>query len=89
MKLNGNRWWLEETEMRKHNVDNVEDVLSKKHVTERNTNKVNGKYSKSTKKSYPERQTTYNVFISSFKLKHYTWKFGTFEVWKITSLELT
>ena len=34
---------MEETEMRKSNVDNVEDVLSKKHATERNTNKVNEK----------------------------------------------
>ena len=43
VKLNGNHWWLEETEMRKRGVDNVKDVLFKKHVTKRNTNKVNEK----------------------------------------------
>ena len=89
VKLNGNHWWLEETEMKKRSVDNVEDVLSKKHVTKRNTNKVNEKplgTVRARSKSYPERLTTYNVFISCFKLKHYTWKFVTFEVWKVTSL---
>ena len=78
--------------MRKRGVDNVKDVLSKKHVTKRNTNKVNEKALgtvKARSKSYTERQTTYNVFISCFKLKHYTWKFGTLEVWKVTSFELT
>ena len=78
--------------MRKRSVDDVKDFLSKKHVTERNTNKVNEKplgAVRARSKSFPERQTTYNFFISSFKLKHYTWKFGTFEVWKATSLELT
>ena len=64
VKLNGNHWWLEETEMRKRSVDNVKDVLSKKHVIERNTNKVNEKALSTVRarsKSFPERQITYNV----------------------------